>query len=336
MQQRARSAEFAAVTRYLLPSMVFLTALGTGLWALPQLELRGPGYPGRFLIHEDAEPGENAFFVTRGAHELSHLVLYHGIGSSIEHARDADILIIGNSRAQLGFSEKVLVREAAALGLRVFNLSVGHAESAEFARLLIARHDLRPRMVIANGGDFFYGRRLSDWAREVVAMSRWQALKAYFEYCAGWELERRLHSRVPHLDYFQNWRYPWIHYRSRETGWWRNTREPESRYPIRAGEDAERYPHRLPVARTLQRELAERGALLVATIVPYRLVTTGHLPYFYRELGIPFALPAFDGLETADGSHLSPASARRATRELWRDLLAYPEVRQQLSAATLR
>lgn len=322
------------------PVVAAIALFGLSFWLavrwLPELNLRPGNYPGKFRIIEEAEVDADSFFVSRGEHELSHLVLFHDIGSSIEHARQADILIIGNSRGQLGFDEAYIVAEAEALGLSIFNLSVGHADSAKFARAVMSRHQLRPKVVIANGGDFFYYGDYSDWAREVIAMDRWQAIKACFEYSMAWQLEKRLHHFLPYLDYFQRWRYPWIHYRSPRTGWWQNTRWPDARYPARVGEEKESYKRSLPFARDLEAELSAWDAQLVMTIVPYRKVLTGHLPYLSQQLGVPYILPSFEGLDTADGSHLTARSARQVSEEIWQALIALPEVREKLSLPPAR
>ncbi|MFT6958612.1 MAG: hypothetical protein ACJAYC_003632 [Halieaceae bacterium] len=311
--------------------LVFALCFILTAWALPQMEFRPGGFPGKFTINNDADPGEDAFFVSRGEHELSHLALYHDIGRSIDHARNADILIIGNSRAQLGFSEKVMVGEAEKLGLKIFNLAVGHSDSARFARDLISRHDLKPLIVIANGGHFFYGNKYSNWASEVVNMSRWEANKTFFEYSMAWQLETRLHRHLPYLDQFERWRYPWTHYRSVQTGWWRNTVVPKARYPVNAGIEADSYKRSLVVARELKTELENRGAQLILSIAPHRKVRSGHLPYLSKELDIPYILVPFDGLETADSSHLTPASAVTFSVDIWQRFIEIPEVRAKLS-----
>lgn len=300
------------------------------VWGLPQAKLRPGTYPTKFTYSDVRDTSADTFFASRGFHELSHLALYHGIGASIEHARQADIIIIGNSRGQLGYSESVMVGEARKLGLRVFNLAVGHADNVTFALDVIEKYDLRPRVLIANGGWFFYKNNYSSWASEVVGMTPWQARKTFYEYTLGWELESRLHQHLPYLDYFAKYRYPWIHYRSEVTGWWRNTRVPQRRYPIDIGEDKKSYARQLPRVQELKQELDRRGTQLVLTVLPFRKVQTGHLPYFSEQLGVPYILPPFEELATADSSHLTPDSAELASRYIWEKLLQLPQVRTRL------
>ena len=161
-------------------------------------------------------------------------------------------------------------------------------------------------------------------------MTRWEACKAFFEYSMAWQAESRLHHYLPYLSFFERWRYPWTHYRSPQTGWWRNTLIPGARYPIKPGDEADSYARSLPVAQQLKAELDNRGTLLILTIMPFRKVQTGHLPYLSRELGVPYILSPFDGLETADGSHLTPGSAERISRYIWHALIDLPVVREKL------
>lgn len=315
------------LTSLILFAVSFLVAS----WLLPQASMRPGGFPGKFKITERSEPGPETFFVSRGQHELSHLALYHGIGPSVENARKADILIIGNSRGQLGFDEKVWVESAAAIGLRIFNLSVGHADSAKFALSIIRKYDLQPKVIIANGGDFLYYGDYSKWAKQVVTMSAWEARKHYFEYSLAWALERRLHRYLPYLDYFERSRYGWIHYRSTQTGWWRNANWPEARYPVTVGTERRHYQRATVAASRLYSELQEQDSLMVMTIVPYYKVQTGHLPLLSETLGIPYVLPSFDGIETADGSHLTPKSATRISKAMWSEFIALPKVRARLA-----
>jgi len=85
------------------------------------------------------------------------------------------------------------------------------------------------------------------------------------------------------------------------------------------------------VARELAEELDRRGAALILSVVPYGNTRTGHLPFLARELGVPVVLPSFDGLVTADGSHLARSSAAGYAKAFWSQLLALPEVRARLS-----
>jgi hypothetical protein len=50
-----------------------------------------------------------------------------------------------------------------------------------------------------------------------------------------------------------------------------------------------------------------------------------------QELGVPVVFPSFDGMFTADGSHLDRSSATSYAKAFWSQFLALPEVRNTLS-----
>ncbi len=299
---------------------------------IPRLPLRDGSLPRAVEIPPYSDQGDDALFVSNGSEELSHIALYHEIGSSIEHARRADILLIGNSRVQTGLREAVISEEARKLGLKAFTIATGHADKTRFALELIRKHDLNPRVVIASGGPFVFTEGLSPWAREVMHMNRWEANKRFHERSAAWLVKSRLHRYLPRLDFFNlGPGFPWIHYRSETTGWWRNALEPPGRFPVSLQPERKSYRHTLPLARELKQELDSRGALLVLTIVPYLDTRIGHLPYLSRELGVPYILPSFNGMLTADGSHLERNSALRLSADFWQQFVALESVRVKLS-----
>ena len=329
---RVRSTKMAATTkrRILLAALVSGSFLLTS-WILPQVPMRPGGYPRQETIPKFKSPGDDAFFVSTRGHDLSHLVLYHDIGDSIANARQADILFIGNSRQQTGLREDVIAAEAGKLGLTAFTIATGHADKTRFALELIRKHDLRPRVVVASGGPFVFTEGISNWAQEVMNMSAWDAQKEWWERSAAWMAAMLVHRYLPRLDYFdQRLTSSWIHYRSEQTGWWRNVREPRGRYPVKMKKERSSYKNTLPLATELKQEMEARGALLVLTMVPYASTRAGHLSYLEEELGIPVVIPSFLGMETADGSHLNRESALELSRDFWDRFIARDEVRRNL------
>jgi hypothetical protein len=315
----------------ILAVILLLLSFGLAIWILPQLPLRQGAHPRAQTIPAYPSQGEDAFFISAGSEELSHLALYHDIGESIANARKADILFFGNSRQQTGLREAVIAHEAGRLGLRAFTIATGHADKTRFALELIRRHDLRPKIVVASGGYFVFTEGTSPWAREVMAMSHWEAVKAFWERRASWAFRSRLHRQLPRLDFFEQPLYRgWVDYRSETSGWWRHAIEPAGHFPVSMKKERRSYRLTLPLARELKRELDHRGSLLVLTMVPFRNTQTGHLPYLSEKLGVPYILPSFEGLETADGSHLNYDSAMRISRQFWTEFTALEEVRTRL------
>ena len=303
-----------------------------GFLAATHVLLRLPLASQRLLDIPRFEVPSDSFFVESAGDDLSQMVLWHGLGNSIENARRADILFVGDSRMPVGLREEVIVPAASALGLRVFSLACGHVERVPFALELIRKHDLRPKIVVAVGGSHIFRNLWSAPAEKAKRLTRWQAWTAWVEADARWRLQRWLHSWLPKIDWFgHDLTAPWIMYRSSRTGWLLPVVEPSESYPVGVGPDFPSNASLLPVARALKQELDRRGALLVLSVVPYHDTRTGHLPFLSHELGVPMVLPSFDGVLTADGSHLSRPSAASYAEAFWNQFLALPEVRKKLS-----
>ena len=317
-------------------AVTFAVGFLVATYLLPRLPL-GPEASPRLLDVPPFEVPSDSFFVESAGDDLSQMVLWHGLGDSIENARRADILFVGDSRMPVGLREEVIVPAASALGLRVFSLACGHVERVRFALELIRKHDLRPKIVVVVGGPHVFRDLWSAPADQARSMTRWQAWAAWVEADARWRLQRWLHSWLPKIDWFDHdLTSPWILYRSTRTGWLLPVVEPSSSIPIGARPEDPSYAALLPLARELKQELDQRGAELVLSVVPYGDTRTGHLPFLAQELGVPVVLPSFDGMFTADGSHLDRSSARSYAKIFWSQFLALPEVRKKLSLDAAR
>jgi hypothetical protein len=284
-----------------------------------------------WMPHFEA-PGDDSFFVYSTGDELSHVVLFHALGDSIENARRADVLFVGNSRMQAGLREEVIVPAAEKLGVHPFSLATGHAERVGFALALIRKYDLHPKVVVAVGGPNYYREGVSGRAAAAMKLTRWQAWKEWTEASSAWGFERIVHSWLPKIDWSgHDLTSGWIIYRSSRTGWWRPALEPGGSYPVKLAREDDNYEWLLPQARELKKELDSRGAVLVLTMVPYGATRSGHIPYLSSELDVPAVLPSFESLSTSDGSHLNRESAARYSKAFWDQFIALPAVRQRLS-----
>lgn len=312
---------------------VMMVSIIISAWLLPNLHLRPGDYPRVEFTPEFDIPSEPEYFFVHGRQpELSQSILYHDIGDSITHARQADVLFIGDSRMPVGLRGEFLLPNADALGIRLFSLGMGHVERVRFAMDLIRKHDIRPKVLIAVGGPHIYRDVYSEMSQQAIQMSKWDAIKHQFEATPWWNLQFRLHHLVPKIEFFRDRFQPgYIYYRSSHTGWWYPSLEWSGKYPVRYAEEYENYEDYLPIAHELHQELKRRGTLLVLTIVPYGSTRIGHLAYLSKKLNIPVVLPEVEDLRTSDGSHLTRESARRYSHAFWTEFIALPEVRERLA-----
>jgi hypothetical protein len=85
---------------------------------------------------------------------LDRDVMYHGIGHSMEYARDADIVILGHSMGLFGFDWRLLQEFSKKHGVKIFNLSSGGDTSGEFLLRVALKNGLRPKIWLINADDF--------------------------------------------------------------------------------------------------------------------------------------------------------------------------------------
>ena len=281
--------------------------LGWGLWKLTSLrrftlEIATAADPpaGHFLAHD------------RGGH-VDHHVLLHGMDDdTLRNLREADVLLMGNSRLMFAIRGDALRQYFVMRGLRPFALGFGHEEQHRFPLEVMRRHGLRPKVVIANVDNFF-GGVTSAWGERVLRDTAFDAWKVEFESTTSHRVRRALHQVVPHLPDLWDDEREFIIYRSERDGAWfiathfgRGARL-ETFY---RGRDTLRQ-HNLELARAFKAAVEASGARLIFALVPGRDVSLTHAQMLAGAVGVPLVAPEVTDLRTMDGSHLTDESADR-------------------------
>jgi hypothetical protein len=162
------------------------------------------------LIMEDLPPAyafsdPEDWYIAYDEFGLDHYILYHGFGESIRYAREADVLLVGNSQVAYGFSKSVLKEGQLTTGLKFYNLGFGYDERSKFALALIEKHDLRPQIVVANAllisGASFFNTQASEFGQKVMESSRWEVWKTIWEWSLSWRVRQ---SAL--IEWLPNWR----------------------------------------------------------------------------------------------------------------------------------
>jgi hypothetical protein len=259
---------------------------------------------------------------------LDHDVLYHNFGKSIENAKKADILFLGNSRVQLGLDRDLLQSFAKRYRLNYFNMAFANIGSYEFPLMIIRKYNLRPRVIIVNAEDFT-GNLDSDYlALYVISQGRLHSALLLFLRSAIYKDILVLHSYAPRWiremssATLKKHVYNRVIYRSRVTGEW--FRAPSSPMPIpitnkNESECKDRIKgEAFANAKRLKEEISERGAQVVLTLVPHNHSCQKGAEQLAKHIGAPMIGVDWHGLSTIDGSHLTKESSQRFTEEFLR------------------
>jgi hypothetical protein len=223
-------------------------------------------------------------------------------------AQHADVLFVGSSRSQFGFSAAATARWFEARTSSHYLLGFSHTTTARWLGPLIERLQPKAKAYVVNV-DRLFEDRLPVPALEIFRDP--ETVRARYVRKRAWQY---LHRAICGVASVLCGDHP-AFYRSRTDGHWQVTggssefgvvdvadgepsdREQWSKYAALGSE----FVAALPVDR--------RCVLL--TIVPYQGTKREEAQWIANQLGLDLVAPVLDGLTTFDGSHLDPASAER-------------------------
>jgi hypothetical protein len=261
---------------------------------------------------------------------------------AVENLRNAKVLFLGNSRNQFVFSTDEVKRYFEERSIPFYVMGFGYDELNEFARELIEKYSLRPKVLIIVS-DPFFSSGLSLPASQIAGDfgARWQP------YLGQFRVFRHLRQVRTFMDYVTKKIFNTLHpiicnlhaqlcvshsptiYRSASDGsWiWRNIFAPAEygQLPI----DPARQAALPKESATADQENAKRlfaaarvpRDCIVLTVVPNSKIDAE--PYALemgRLLGVRVELPKLNGLATIDHSHLTWTSAQRWSGTLLRKI----------------
>lgn len=225
-----------------------------------------------------------------------------------ERAHGADVLFLGNSRMQFGFSAPALGRWFASYDRNYFLLGFSHSENLTFIGPAAERVAPTARAYVINADDFFASWR-SGPGRDVMfgasVENRYRAKRA-------WQAAHRaLCTRAPSLC-----GEAMAFYRQRDTGEWLVAGDvgPASGIERELPIDQAELDRALPIARSYLASLSVAPECIIFTYVPHREHKRAEAAALAQALGVRFVSPVIDGLTTFDTSHLDRSSAERFTR----------------------
>ena len=261
--------------------------------------------------------------------DFEHGAYYLGLEpEAVDNLRKAKVLFLGNSRSQFAFSTDEVKRYFNEHSLPFYLMGFGYGEGGDFARTLIKKYNLKPKVLVIVADPFFKSW-LSQPASAIADNVNpfWMRIRARWEYLTK-KFFNMLAPKICDLSVALCLSNLHAIYRSSKDGsWvWRNLFAlPEhGQFPI----DSARVPIFGPPAITdleYARQLFETAGVqrdcVVLTVIPNSAIDAG--PYAVeigRLLGVRVELPKLHGLVTIDNAHLTWTSAQRWSASFLREI----------------
>lgn len=238
--------------------------------------------------------------------DYEHGAFWFGLEPEVrESLAAAQVMFMGNSRLQWGFSNRTTSDWFASIRASYYLIGFSYYETYKFEASLLRQVSPRARVYVINIDGFFKPEE------SVPAQSVMHDAGAL----QGYETKRRWQSahqavcaRVTALcgnDYAV--------YRSRSTGTWfplggHFEHEATSEEAAVDGAYVQQY---VSEARRLLAQIPVKHDCIILTMVPTFKTKRVAAEAIASELGLPLISPRMDGLFTFDGSHLERASAER-------------------------
>jgi hypothetical protein len=238
-----------------------------------------------------------------------------------DFARNADVLFLGNSRLQVGFSTAATADWFSRASARYYLLGFSYFENALFAEELLGRMRPGAKVFVINLDNFF------DRSETDPVKSIWHDPQARDRYEAKRDWQR-IHKFVcqtlralcgAHV----------VTYRSRETGAY-EMRSPHDIVPVSYDEGISQSSVDVGAAAAIDfLKRFGQGRCVILTLVPYAGTKIGDASAIAKAAGMKLVTPGIlDGLQTKDGYHLDQPSAERWSQAFFE--AAGPEIRSCL------
>jgi hypothetical protein len=256
--------------------------------------------------------------------EYDHGALWFGLEPEASSAAArADVLFIGNSRMEFGFSAAATDRWFAAQGARHYLLGFTFLENATFAAPLLERIKPRALVYVINVDGFFTTEKTLPGAE----LTSGADVRQRFSEKRAWQrVHRPLCTRLPRLCGNRV-----AFFRERDNGHWQMEGFAPGGPLAMADEpptDQTQWDQDAALARAFIAKLPVAPGCVLLTVVPSPTTRRAEAQAIATAVGLPLLSPAVPGLQTVDDTHMSRASAERWSAAFLE--LAGPRIRQCL------
>lgn len=259
-----------------------------------------------------------------GYGDYDHGAIWFGLEPEVNKSvANAQVLFLGNSRSQLGFSSEATAKWFSSLSESYYLLGFTHSESYTFELPLLRKLHPKAKVYVINI-DSFLEPPQSGPAQVVMTD---ESARTSYEEKREWQ---RIHKPIC-TTFKAVCGNSGAFFRSRSTGAWRITGGPFPSSPVSYDENVDRDKLASYVAlgnEVLPTLSADRGCV-ISTIVPTVKTGVGNARAIALALGVKFVAPELSGLTTFDGSHLDQGSAQRWSAAFLEE--AGPQIQQCLS-----
>ncbi|HEY7247276.1 MAG TPA: hypothetical protein VH678_25670 [Xanthobacteraceae bacterium] len=278
----------------------------TGVWQVTaqNLQCRSSGYDNEhFLAYCD-----NPTYA-----DYEHGALLYGIEPGvIDNLRGADVLFVGNSKAQFAFSSKAVEDYFDSIHVRFFVLGFGYGEESTFALAVLRKWPVSPKLLVINADPFF------STAISSAGSSALEGKPAFFWRLALKLLFQRVHRGVCFVASHVCPESKASIFRSARNGQWRlsswhvaeKSVAVDGSGQITMNRESLRDPARLG-EEFLNAVGVSRNCVILTGVPNSLLDSPGIAAGLASFLKTQSVLPAVGGLATIDSVHLNPASVER-------------------------
>jgi hypothetical protein len=292
------------VALFLLCAAFSILTIGVGQMTVDNLKCRSTGYDnGDFLAYCRSELYA----------DYEHGALFYGLEpSAIYNIRHAEVLFVGNSKLQAGFSSRAVRDFFNSINVPFFIMGFGYADESSFSEAILKRWGVSPKVLVINA-DPFFSELLSPAARDAL-----EGRPAFLWRLLLKSLFQRVHRAVclvaspvcPESE-------PSIYRSPRDGQWnWIGPYIEEKSVPVDRSAQTTLPPHILAAAEKIGEKFLVQIGLnrqcVILTATPNSpLDSTGIAKALAASLKTNSIFPSVDGLSTLDGVHLNLASAER-------------------------
>ena len=279
--------------------LVFFTAFIAhvrinGIFACPIAEYAGDHYLGHCE--------------TSGYGDYDHGAFWFDLEPTIRSsARTADVLFVGNSRMQFGFSAPALGHWFASQDRNYYLLGFSHGETAHFLGPVLEALEPEARVFVVNADEFF----IDFWSGPARAVLQRNDSLARYKTKRRWQSIHRFACERASIC-----GNTMAFFRQRETGEWilggDNVGNPAPADQVLAL-DEKRVAEMRGSALEFIAKLDVPRECIIFTYVPPHESDRATIELLATEVEVAFVSPQVEGLQTFDGSHLDRQSAQRFT-----------------------